>query len=71
MTWTTAASIAVLAAFLSSLVEAVEALTLAFALLGIVALAALVAWAVPGMPLAAGGVLLFGCLGVLFGQRAH
>jgi hypothetical protein len=37
---------------------------LAIAILGVVAFAALVA-AVPGMPLAAGAILVFGCSGVL------
>ena len=38
------------------------------AILGVVLLAAAVAAFAPGLPLAAGGVLLFGCLGVLFGN---
>jgi hypothetical protein len=38
---------------------------LAIAILGIVAFAALVAAAVPGMPLAAGAILALGCPGVL------
>jgi len=38
---------------------------LALALLAVVALAALVAWATPGTPMAGGVVLLFGCLGTL------
>jgi hypothetical protein len=38
---------------------------LAIAILGIVAFAALVAAAVPGMPLAAGAILVLGCPGVL------
>jgi hypothetical protein len=38
---------------------------LAIAILGVVALAALVAAAVPGMPLAAGAILVLGCPGVL------
>jgi len=42
---------------------------LAPAILGVVLLAAAaVAAFAPGLPLAAGGVLLFGCLGVLFGN---
>ena len=39
---------------------------LATAILGVVLLAATVAALAPGLPLAAGGVLLFGCLGALF-----
>jgi hypothetical protein len=38
---------------------------LAIAILGVVAFAALVAAAVPGMPLAAGAILVLGCPGVL------
>jgi hypothetical protein len=38
---------------------------LAIAILGVVAFAALVASAVPGMPLAAGAILVLGCPGVL------
>ena len=38
---------------------------LAIAILGVVAFAVLVAAAVPGMPLAAGAILLLGCSGVL------
>jgi len=38
------------------------------AILGVALLAAAVAASAPGLPLAAGGVLLFGCLGVLFGN---
>jgi hypothetical protein len=38
---------------------------LALALLAVVALAALVAWAVPASPLATGAVLLLGCLAAL------
>ena len=38
---------------------------LAIAILGVVAFAALVAAAVPGMPLAAGAILALGCPGVL------
>ena len=41
---------------------------LAPAILGVALLAAGVAASAPGFPLAAGGVLLFGCLGVLFGN---
>lgn len=41
---------------------------LAPAILGIVLLSAAVAAFAPGLPLAAGGVLLFGCLGVLSGN---
>ena len=38
---------------------------LAIAILGVVAFAALVAAAVPGMPLAAGAILVLSCPGVL------
>ena len=38
---------------------------LAIAILGVVAFAALVAAVVPGMPLAAGAILVLGCPGVL------
>ena len=38
---------------------------LAIAILGVVAFAALVAAAVPGVPLAAGAILVLGCPGVL------
>jgi hypothetical protein len=38
---------------------------LALAILGIVALAAVLALLMPRLPLAAGALLLFGCLGVL------
>jgi hypothetical protein len=38
---------------------------LAIAILGVVAFAALVAAAVPGMPFAAGAILVLGCPGVL------
>jgi hypothetical protein len=38
---------------------------LAIAILGVVAFAALVAATVPGMPLAAGAILVLGCPGVL------
>jgi hypothetical protein len=38
---------------------------LAIAILGVVAFAALVAAAVPGVPLAAGSILVLGCPGVL------
>jgi hypothetical protein len=41
---------------------------LAPAILGVVLLAAAVAAFAPALPLAAGGVLLLGCLGVLFGN---
>jgi uncharacterized membrane protein YdjX (TVP38/TMEM64 family) len=41
---------------------------LAPAILGVVLLAAAVAAFAPGLPLAAGGALLFGCLGVLLGN---
>jgi hypothetical protein len=41
---------------------------LAPAILGVVLLAAGVAALAPGLPLAAGGMLLLGCLGVLFGN---
>ncbi|HKB62424.1 MAG TPA: hypothetical protein VKD03_06105 [Burkholderiales bacterium] len=41
---------------------------LAPAILGVALLAAAVAASAPGFPLAAGGVLLLGCLGVLFGN---
>ena len=39
---------------------------LALALVAVVALAALVAWIVPALPIAAGVVLLLGSLGALF-----
>ena len=39
--------------------------TLAIAILGVVAFAALVAAAAPGMPLAAAAILVLGCPGVL------
>jgi uncharacterized membrane protein YdjX (TVP38/TMEM64 family) len=39
--------------------------SLALAILGVVALAAVVAALMPGAPLTAGAVLLFGCLAVL------
>jgi hypothetical protein len=39
--------------------------SLALAILGIVALAAIVATLAPSAPLVAGAILLFGCLGVL------
>jgi hypothetical protein len=39
---------------------------LAMAILAVVLLSGLIAIAVPGMPLAAGAILLFGSLGVLF-----
>ncbi len=39
--------------------------SLALAILGIVVLASIFAALMPGMPLLAGAVLLFGCLGVL------
>jgi uncharacterized membrane protein YdjX (TVP38/TMEM64 family) len=38
---------------------------LALAIVAIVALAAVAATLMPGAPLAAGGILLFGCLGAL------
>ncbi len=38
---------------------------LALAILGIIVLAAILATLMPGAPVAAGAVLLFGCLGVL------
>ena len=38
---------------------------LALAILGIILLAAVLAMLMPSVPLAAGAVLLFGCLGVL------
>ena len=41
---------------------------LALALIAVVALAALVAWTVSNVPMAAGLVLLLGCLGALFGN---
>jgi Flp pilus assembly protein TadB len=43
----------------------VEDGSLVLAILGVVVLAALVATLTPGMALAAGAILLFGCLGVL------
>jgi hypothetical protein len=43
----------------------VEDGSLVLAILGVVVLAALVATLAPGMALAAGAILLFGCLGVL------
>ena len=74
MNWTSVAP-AVTTAFVSSLVEAVEALTI------VLAVASVRGWPVPllvlhfssslclrvlpDMPLAAGAVLLIGCLGVL------
>jgi len=39
---------------------------LALEIMAVVALAAIAANLVPGIPLAAGAILLFGCLGVLF-----
>jgi hypothetical protein len=41
---------------------------LALAIVGVIGLAALTATLVPSQPLAAGAVLLFGCLGVLVGN---
>jgi hypothetical protein len=41
---------------------------LALAILAMVALAAILAVLIPAAPLLAGGVLLLGCLGVLFGN---
>ena len=41
---------------------------LALAILAMVALAAILAVLIPAAPLIAGGVLLLGCLGVLFGN---
>lgn len=41
---------------------------LALALVAVVGLAAFVAWTVPSAPLAAGLVLLLGCLGALIGN---
>jgi uncharacterized membrane protein YdjX (TVP38/TMEM64 family) len=38
---------------------------LALAIVGIVIVAAIIATVLPGVPLAAGAVLLFGCLGLL------
>ena len=38
---------------------------LALAIIGVIAAAAILAFLAPGLPLLAGGVLLFGCLGVL------
>ena len=71
MTWTVAAP-AISAAFLSSLVEAVEALTIVLAVgtvrgwrpAGLGAVAGCAACA-HRLSLAAGAILLFGCLGVL------
>ena len=39
--------------------------SLALAILGVVLLAGLFVSLMPGVPIAAGGILLFGCLGVL------
>jgi MFS-type transporter involved in bile tolerance (Atg22 family) len=38
---------------------------LALVLVAVVAAAAFVAWAIPALPMVAGAVLLFGCLGAL------
>ncbi len=42
--------------------------SLALAIAGVVVIAAISAVLMPNLPLAAGTVLLFGCLGVLFGN---
>ncbi len=42
--------------------------SLALAIAGVVVIAAISAVLMPNLPLAAGAVLLFGCLGVLFGN---
>lgn len=44
---------------------------LALAILAVVAISALIAAAMPDVPLAAGAVLLFGCLGVLAANVAR
>jgi uncharacterized membrane protein YdjX (TVP38/TMEM64 family) len=44
---------------------------LALAIIGIIVLAAIVAALMPGSPLLAGAVLLFGCLGVLLFNTAQ
>ena len=44
---------------------------LALAIIAIVALAGIVATLVPDVPLAAGAILLFGCLGVLFSNSVR
>jgi len=45
--------------------------SLALAIIGIVALAAILSYVMPNAPLAAGGVLLFGCLGTLLANVLH
>ena len=42
--------------------------SLALAIAGVVVIAAISAVLMPNLPMAAGAVLLFGCLGVLFGN---
>jgi len=42
--------------------------SLALAIAGVVMIAAISAVLMPNLPMAAGAVLLFGCLGVLFGN---
>jgi hypothetical protein len=44
---------------------------LALAIIAVVVLAAIVAMLVPEVPLAAGAILLFGCLGVLLSNVAR
>jgi hypothetical protein len=44
---------------------------LALAIIAIVALAGIVAMLIPDVPLAAGAILLFGCLGVLLSNVAR
>jgi uncharacterized membrane protein YdjX (TVP38/TMEM64 family) len=44
---------------------------LAVAIIAIVALAGIVAMLIPDVPLAAGAILLFGCLGVLLSNVAR
>jgi hypothetical protein len=45
--------------------------SLALAILAVVVLAAISATLMPGVPLAAGAILLLGCLGVLFANVAR
>jgi len=44
---------------------------LALAIIAIVAVAGIAATLMPGVPLAAGAILLFGCLGVLFSNAVR
>ena len=44
---------------------------LAFAIIAIVALAGIMAMLMPGVPLAAGAILLFGCLAVLLANAVR